>query len=73
MNTPRNTVGTPITGQERDDLPDQQPGAVPQEGQEVKRPSEVDRPRARDADHLRAAAPRRAEGGVSDPDMPRRP
>jgi hypothetical protein len=72
MDSPKNTVGTQVTGQERDDLPDQQPGAVPESSEsapEEERPSEVEHPHAKDADHLRPAAPRR-EGVVCDPDFP---
>jgi hypothetical protein len=53
-------------------LPDQQPGAVPESSEpapDEKWPSGVDHPHALDANHLRPATPRR-EGVVSDPDFP---
>ena len=67
---PKNTVGKQITGQERDDLPDQQPGAVREQSTQAGEPSEVEHPHAREADHLRPPAPGRREGTVSDPDAP---
>ena len=49
---PKNTVGTQITGEQSDDIPDEMPVAVPTAAPEVIHPSEVDRPHEQDADHL---------------------
>ncbi len=56
METPKNTVGQPVAGQSRTELPDQMPATSTNLGAgdaEAARPSEVAHPHARTADHLR--------------------
>ena len=68
MPDPINAGQSQVNAQGRDDLPDQQGAPAPEAdrpGGDAARPSEVSRPRAQDADHLRAAAS--AGGGQSDP------
>jgi hypothetical protein len=58
-NGPDNTVGTQITGEPRDTIPDQfhEPKALDQGRDQVVRPTETARPHLHNSDHLTPSVP----------------